>query len=169
MDAIEAILTRHSIRKYSQKPISEQDLDTILKAAMSAPSANNKQPWHYVVIEERDLLDRIGEFHRHGKMLHQAQAAILVCGDEKLAKYHGHMVLDCAAATENILIAAHALGLGAVWIGIYPWENRIEAFRKFIDIPQEITPMALVSIGHPDQQKPSAREFNFDRVHRNRW
>jgi len=169
MDAIEAILTRRSVRNYNQEPISDQDMDTLLKAAMSAPSANNKQPWHYVVIDDRGLLDQIAEFHRHGKMLHQAQAAILVCGDEKLAKYHGHMVLDCAAATENILIGAHALGLGAVWIGIYPWENRIKAFRKFHDIPKDITPMALISLGYPDEKNPPAREFAFDRVHRNRW
>jgi nitroreductase len=169
MEALEAILSRRSIRKYTDKPVSDENLKPLLKAAMSAPSANNKQPWHYVIIKERETLDKIAEFHRHGKMLRQAQAAILVCGEEKLAGYHEHMIQDCSAATANMLIAAHAINLGAVWVGIYPWEDRITFFRDLFGIPDQVKPIALISLGYPAEEKPSSDRYNPDRVHYDGW
>ncbi len=169
MDALDAILGRRSIRQYTPDAVSDESLTTLLKAAMSAPSANNKQPWHYVVIKTRSILDRMADMHRHGKMLAQAQTAIIVCGDLKLAGYQGHMVLDCAAATENILIAAHALGLGAVWVGLYPWEDRMALFKGLLAIPENIDPIALISLGYPAEQKPPSDRFQPDRVHKERW
>jgi nitroreductase len=136
---------------------------------MSAPSANNKRPWHYILIRERDNLDKMAEFHRHGKMLKQSQAAILVCGDEKLAGYHEHMILDCSAATENILLAAHALGLGAVWVGIYPWEDRMEFFRGLLRIPPNIKPISLAALGHPAEERSETNTYRADRIHNEYW
>ena len=169
MDAIDAIIGRRTIRQYTPDPIPAEKLEVLLRAAMSAPTANNRQPWHYVVITDRTTLDRIGEFHRHGAMLKQATAAILVCGDLQLARYHGHMILDCAAATENILIAAHAIGLGAAWLGIYPWEDRQAAIRQFLTMPAEIDPIALVSIGYPSEEKASSERYKPERIHYQQW
>src|SRR5512142_911151 len=108
MDALEAILTRRSVRRYTPEPIAEELLHELLDAAMHAPSAGNEQPWHFVVVTDRETLAAIPRFHPYAVMLRQAPAAIVVCGDPTLEKYHGYWVQDCAAATENLLLAAHA-------------------------------------------------------------
>jgi nitroreductase len=169
MDAMEAILGRRSIRAYADKPVSDEAIETLLRAAMSAPSANNKQPWHFIVIDDRETLDAIPTFHPYSKMIKKAPVAILVCGDTELASSIGYMHLDCSAATENLLIAAHAIGLGAVWLGIYPREGRIEGMRKLMNLPDHIHPLALISIGYPAEKKQPANRYNEARIRRNRW
>jgi nitroreductase len=169
MDAMEAILSRRSIRRYKDQEISHEIVEELLKAAMSAPSAGNEQPWHFMVITERDLLDEIPKFHPYSQMLKQAPLAILICGDENLEKYKGHWVQDCSAATQNLLIAAHAKGLGAVWLGVYPVEDRISGLRKLLEIPECIIPFSLISIGYPDEQKPPSERYNLSRIHNNKW
>ena len=114
MDAYETILTRRSIRRYTNQDVSEEMVEKLLRAGMAAPSAGNQQPWHFLVIRDRDTLVKITEVHPHSKMLLTAPLAILVAGDEKLQIHPGYWLEDCSAATENILLAAHALGLGAV-------------------------------------------------------
>jgi nitroreductase len=141
----------------------------MLEAAMSAPSAGNEQPWHFVVIKERSLLEAIPKFHPYSHMLHGAPAAILVCGDERLEKHKGFWVQDCAAATENILLAAHALGLGAAWVGIYPSTERIAPFRDLFGIPEYAIPFSLVPLGYADEHQPPEKRYNPARVHHNRW
>lgn len=169
MDAIEAILTRRSIRKYIKKPISEKDIEDLLESAMSAPSAGNEQPWHFIVISDPKILKEIPSFHNHAQMLNEASVAILVCNDKSLEK-HGEMwIQDCSAATENMLIAVNAKGLGAVWLGIYPREERINGMRKLLSIPDHIIPFSLISIGYPGEQKPSANRYDVSRVHKNKW
>lgn len=120
MDTLDVILTRRSIRKYKKQPISNDIIQKLLKAAVSAPSAGNQQPWHFLIIDDRKILNVIQTFHPSAKILTEADKAILVCGDLNLEKFKGYWMIDCAAATENMLLAAHAQGLGACWLGIYP-------------------------------------------------
>jgi nitroreductase len=169
MDTLEAILTRRSIRKYADKPVPDEAINQLLHAAMQAPSSGNEQPWHFVVIRERRILNEIPSFHPHSHMLRQAAVAILVCEDPSLEVYTGRGPLDCSAATINMLLAAHALGLGAVWVGIYPVEERINGIRKLLGIPSHVNPIALVSIGYPSEKMPREDRFRPERIHYERW
>lgn len=166
---IEWIHARRSIRKYTDEPVSEEDLRELLEAAMAAPSAGNEQPWHFIVIRERALLDAVPGFHPHTAMARQASVAILVCGDPTLEKHPGCWVLDCAAATENLLLAAAAKGLGAVWCGVHPRQERVDGFRALLGIPAHVVPLSFVPIGHPAEEKPPVQRYNPERVHRGRW
>ncbi|TYQ18083.1 UNVERIFIED_CONTAM: nitroreductase [Acetivibrio alkalicellulosi] len=163
------ILSRRSIRKYTKDPVKEEDIRSLLEAAMSAPSAGNQQPWHFVVVSDKAILNKITQIHPHAHMLKDAQVAIMVCGDESLQKHIGYWVQDCSAATQNILIAAQSKGLGAVWLGVYPREDRVEGLRNLFMIPYSITPFSIISIGHPDEKKPPANRFNEQRIHYNLW
>lgn len=169
MEAMEAILTRRSVRRYTAEPVSEADLRRLLEAAMSAPSANNQQPWQFVVIDERQVLDAIPGFHPYSNMLKTAPAAVLVCGDRSRAPHSDYWVQDCSAATQNLLIAARASGLGAVWLGIYPLEARVDGMRSLLGLPAHVVPLALVSLGHPDVAQEPVDRFDAGRIHRNRW
>ncbi len=169
MDAMEAILGRRSIRKYKPGNVSDEMVEQLLRAAMSAPSAGNEQPWHFVVIRARETLASIPKFHPHSRMLCDADVGILTCGDLKLEVYKGFWVQDCSAATQNMLIAAHALGLGAVWLGIYPLEERIAGIRKLLGLPEDVIPLSLVSIGWPAEEKVHVNRFRPDRVHYEKW
>lgn len=169
MEAIKAIMTRRSIRRFNDKAVEEKKIETLLRAAMQAPSAHNSQPWHFIVITERELLSAIPEFHPYAKMLLQAPAAILVCGDTRIEESIEYNNANCSAATQNLLLAAHDLGLGAVWLGIYPREKRVEEIRRLLDIPRYITPIALVALGYAAEDKEPEERFQPKRVHRNRW
>lgn len=164
---IDAIFARRSIRQYTGKPVSAEHLKKLLEAGMAAPSSNNRQPWHFVVIEERAALDRLAEVHPHGKMLGTAAAAIAVCGDTTVAP--DFWIQDCAAATENILVAAAGLGLGAVWLGCHPRDDRVAAIRGVLGIPGHIGILSLVSIGHPGESKPPRTQYSEGRVHHEKW
>jgi nitroreductase len=168
MDATQAILTRRSIRKYTPEPVSDETVTELLKAAMSAPTAAG-EVWDFVIVRDRSILEGVAKFHPHAEMLKSAAVAILVCGSPTIEKLPGRWVLDCAAATENILIAANALGLGAVWVGIYPVEERIKGMRSLLGIPDHVVPLSMVSIGHPGEKKAPPSRFRQERVHRDRW
>ncbi|HSB72085.1 MAG TPA: nitroreductase family protein [Candidatus Methylomirabilis sp.] len=169
MDALDAILTRRSIRRYTAKAVPGEVTRMLLEAAMSAPSAGNEQPWHFVLITERRLLDAIPAFHPYADMLREAPLAILVCGDLALERYEGCWVQDCSAATQNLLLAAHANGLGAVWVGIHPEEDRVRRMRKLLGLPAHVIPLALVPVGYPGERFPPAHRFDATRVHTNGW
>lgn len=169
METMDAILGRRSIRRYTSKPVEGALVREILAAAMSAPSAGNEQPWHFIVITNRSLLDEIPKFHPYSTMLKEAALAILVCGDLNLEKYKGYWIQDCSAATQNLLLAAHARGLGAVWLGIYPIEERVKGMRELMGLPDHVVPLSLVSLGYPAERKPPANRFREARVHDNRW
>ncbi len=168
MEAMDAILTRRSIRKYTSDPVSDEVVTQLLKAAMSAPTAAN-QCWRFVVIRDRNILQAITDFHPHAEMLKQAAVGIAVCADPTLEVLKGRWPMDCAAATENILIGANALGLGACWVGIYPVEERIEGLRQLLDIPENVIPLSMVSLGYPAERKVPPARFKPDRIHRDRW
>jgi nitroreductase len=169
MDAYEAITTRRSIRAYTAQPVSEELIRELLAAAMSAPSASNRQPWHFLVITERHQLDAMTAILPYGQMLRQAPLAIVVCGDRERQPMDGYWVQDCSAATENILLAAHAKGLGAVWLGVYPRQERIEPLRRLLGLPDQVPPLAVLSIGYPAEQKEPAGRYDESRIHRDRW
>lgn len=169
MDAIEAILSRRSIRKYTSEPVPSEVVEELLKAAMSAPSAGNEQPWHFVVIDDRQILDEIPKFHPYSEMLKEALVAVLVCGDLKEEKHKGYWIQDCSACTMNMLIAAHAKGLGAVWLGIYPVEERVKGMRRLLGIPEHVVPLSLISIGYPAEKKPPSNRYNASKIHHNHW
>ena len=166
---MDPVLSRRSIRKYTEQQVSDDCLHLLLKAAMAAPSADDERPWHFVVIQNQDVRTNIAEIHPHAYMAIKAPMAILICGDETLQKNQGFWVQDCAAATENILIEAQHLGLGAVWLGIYPIEGRVQGYRKLLKIPELINPFALVAIGYPAEYKTPAERYEKSRIHYDTW
>jgi nitroreductase len=170
METLEAILTRRSIRRYTRDPISETALETVLRAAMHAPSAVNQQPWHFVVVDDRDLLDRIPDFHPYSSFLREAPIAIVVCGDlERDRLGASYWVQGCAAATQNLLLAAHAVGLGAVWLGVYPIEQRVEGVRDLLQLPDNLIPLNIVSLGHPAESPARVDRCDPARTSKNCW
>jgi nitroreductase len=170
MEALKAILTRRSVRRFSDKPVSQENLETILRAAMAAPSATNEQPWHFLVITDRPLICKITEIHQHAAMCYQASAAIIPCINLAEKEYRDFWVEDMSAATQNILLAVRALDMAAVWVGIYPNEGRVNEFRKLFKLPPSVIPFALIPIGHSDVvQKEELDRFKKERIHWHKW
>jgi len=166
-ELIKAIFARRSIRKYTAELVSEKDVKTMLEAAMAAPSASNRKPWHFIVVTDRQTLDNLARAHPYGKMLLEAPLCIAVCGDKTISSRN--WVQDCSAATENLLLAATALGLGAVWVGVHPREERGNPIRKVLNIPENIVLLNLVSIGHPAEEKEPRTQYDELRVHHEQW
>ncbi len=166
-ELIQTIFARRSIRRYTDEPVGEADVQTLLEAAMAAPSASNRKPWYFVVVTERATLDRLAEVHPHGKMLFDAPLCIAVCGGPTASERF--WVQDCSAATENLLLAAAGLGLGAVWLGVYPRQDRVAAVQDVLGIPEAIAPLNLISIGHPAEEKEPRTQYDASRVHRGQW
>lgn len=160
------IFSRRSIRQYTAEPVSEADIQSLLEAGMAAPSASNRKPWHFVVVTDREMLAALAAAHPFGKMLAQAAVAIAVCGDPAISDW---WTQDCAAATENILIAAAGLGLGGVWLGCHGRPEREQAIRDVLSIPPKIGILSLLAIGHPAEQKQARTQYDPSRVHANRW
>lgn len=153
--SVENILTRTSVRSYTDKKVSAEEIETILKAAMSAPSAMNKQPWHFFVIRDEKMRDTIADSLEYGKQsLRNSSAAIIVAGDKSRffedPESVDYWVEDCSAAAENLLLAAHAIGLGAVWCGVYPIPERVEQLRRVTKMSDDFIPMCIIPIGYPD-------------------
>lgn len=169
METMDAILTRRSIRKYLPEPVSRDLIENILKAGMSAPSAGDEQPWHFIIINRYNLLEKISEMHPYAKMLKNAPAVLLLCADPNVPKFKDFWVQDCSAASENMLLAAHAQGLGAVWIGIYPAEKLVTGIRELLNIPEHMIPFSAIAIGHPAEEKSGRSRYEISRVHDNSW
>jgi nitroreductase len=166
-ELVHTIFARRSIRKYTTEPVDEEDIETLLEAAMAAPSASNRKPWHFVVVTDRNKLDDLAEGHPYGKMLFGAPLCVAVCGDPMIS--NRFWVQDCSAATENLLLAAVALGLGAVWLGVHPSKERVTTVRKALNLPETIVPLNLLSIGHAAEDKEPRTQYDDARVHRDRW
>ena len=169
MDAIEALNTRRSIRAFTSRPVSLELVRELIRAAMHAPSAGNEQPWHFIILTDHELLSKIPDFHPYAGMMAEAPVAVLVCGDPRQEKHPGMWVQDLAAATQNPLLAAHAKGLGAVWVGIHPREDRILPLRKLIDLPEAIIPFAIVPLGHPAEKADPDDRYRPELIHLNQW
>ena len=170
MELYEGLITRRSVRKYTGEKISEEDINTIINAGMYAPSARNTRPWHFIVIDDKSAFEKIMAFHPAAAMLSQASHAIAVCGDEELQNGPGYYVMDCSAALENMLLAAHALGVGAVWVGIHPKPDRIEALSALLELPAHVKPVALISLGVPSENEESVcQRYEPEKIRYNRW
>ncbi len=166
-ELIKTIFSRRSIRQYTEESVPEEHITTILKAAMAAPSASNKKPWHFVVVTERDTLNRLADAHKYAKMLHEAPLCIVVCGDESVSQRF--WVQDCSAATQNILLAAQALGLGSVWCGVYPSEERVREISEILGIKAPVKPLNLIAIGYPAEKKDPRTQYDGSRIHGEHW
>jgi nitroreductase len=146
--------------------LTDREVKSLLEAGMAAPSANNRQPWHFVAVTDRSTLKALADLHPYGKMLSGAALAITVCGDPSISDW---WVQDCSAATENILIAAAGLGLGGVWLGCYGRPEREQAIRDVLGIPKNLAVLCMISIGHPAESKNPRTQYDPARVHRNKW
>lgn len=162
---LDIIFKRRSIRKYHDKPVSAEHIETLLRAAMAAPSASNKQPWQFVVVEDRATLNAFMDVHAYARMLSEATLCIAVCGE----KSKPFWVQDCSAATQNILLAAAGLGLGSVWLGVHPNAEREAQVASILGIPEEHAPLCLIAIGHPAEEKGPSERFNTEKVHHEKW
>jgi len=170
MELYEGLITRRSIRKYTGGKISNTDIYKVVNAGMYAPSARDTRPWHFIVIDDRNMLDKILSFHTYATMLKKASHAIVVCGDENLQNGPGYYVMDCSAAAENMLLAAHALGLGAVWVGVHPEPDRIEALSKLLELPSHVKPVSLISLGIPIESfEPISQRYEQEKIRYNHW
>lgn len=161
--------SRTNIQGFADRAIRMDSVRQLLQAAMAAHSAGDERPWHFVVVDDIATRQQLADIHPYAHMVPQAPVAILVCGDLTLQKLSGFWVQDCAAATENILIEAQLLGLGAVWLGIYPIEGRMQSFRNLIDLPPHVIPFALVPVGYPAEQNGLKCHYDDSRVHFGGW
>ena len=163
---LENIAERKSVRKYLNKSVEEDKIDAMVKAGMAAPSGMDRRPWEFVVVTDREALDSMAAKLPYAKMLTNAPLAIVVCGDTTRSSY---WYLDCSAATQNVLLAAEALGLGAVWTAAYPYEDRIDVVRQNTGLPENIVPLCVIPIGYPDGPQKAKDKFDPQRVHRNKY
>ena len=167
------ILNRKSVRSYTDRAVSREQLDTLLRAAMAAPTGRDMRPWKFVVIDDKEALAKLAGQLPYAKMLPEAAAAIVVCGDLSVTDDKGqpstNWTFDCSAATENLLLAAEAMGLGAVWTGVYPYEERQTAVSQALQLPEHIIPLNLIPIGYPKGDPQPKDKYDADNVHFNGW
>lgn len=171
--AIDNIMSRSSVRSYTAEKPTDGQIDTLLRAAMAAPTARNLQPWAFVVVDSRAILDTLSNQLPYAVMLGEAQVAIVVCGDKSKAmeeiNSHNYWEQDCSAATENLLLAANAVGLGAVWIGVFPNTDREAAVRAALNLPKNLIPLNIISIGHPDEPIEPKDKYKKENIFHNRF
>lgn len=168
---LENIHARKSVRQFTDEPVSQEHIETMLKAAMAAPTAVNYQPWRFVVVNERAQLDAMAEVLPFAKMLKQAPLAIIVCGETTWfdGKENIFWQQDCSAATQNLLLAAEALGLGAVWTGVYPDYQRARDLSDFLGLPGTVQPLCCIPIGHHDGTTQPKDKWKPENIHYGKW
>ena len=169
MDTLEAIATRRSVRKFAPEPVADDALRQILAAGMSGPSAGDQRPWQFLVLQDRERLEALGAVPAYRRALSAAPLAIVVCADMELSKYGDNWIIDCAIATQNILLASHALGLGAAWLSCYYTDDRLSEARRILRVPDHVVPFAVVPIGVPAEQPAPVERYAADRVHVDAW
>lgn len=168
---LENIHARKSVRQFTSEAVTADQIEIMLKAAMAAPSAVNQQPWRFVVVTGRERLDRLSEGLPYAKMLKQATLAIVVCGETtwRGGQDNPYWSQDCSAATQNLLLAAEALGLGAVWTAVYPDGDRLEWVTRTLEIPEGVLPLCVVPIGHPAGDTQPRDKWKPDNIHYDKW
>ncbi len=171
-DFLEILQARKSVRQYSDRKVTEEQLETLVRAGMAAPSAVNRQPWLFFAINDRVLLDALGDRLPYAKMLLQAPAAIVVCGNMEKALdawQQEFWIQDCSAATQNILLAAESMGLGSVWTAVYPAPDRIEIVRNALNLPPHLIPLNVLPIGYPDGPQRAKDKWKPENMMWNKW
>lgn len=167
------ILQRKSVRSFTNQPIEKSKLDTLVRAAMAAPTGKDMRPWKFVVVNDKQAMKSLAAQLPYSKMLAEAQAAIVVCGDmsvvDKDGKPSTNWTFDCSAATENLLLQAEAMGLGAVWTGAYPYDERVAAVKVALKLPDNIIPLNVIPIGYPKGNPQPKDKYNADNIHYNLW
>lgn len=162
---INTILSRQSVRKYKKnESVKKDDVLDLLKAAMQAPSAGNEQAWQFIVIDDKNVIKELSKSQPYAPFLNDVSTAILVCGDTSLEQFKGFWIIDCSAATENILLAAHSKGLGAIWLGIHPIAERVEATKKICKLPDNLIPVSLIPLGYSDEKIGNSLRFDKSRI-----
>lgn len=164
---LDNIATRTSVRDYEARPVEKEKIEKMLRAAMAAPTAMNKQPWHFVVVDQRNVLDALAGANPYAKMLKKAPLAIVVCGNtDKMIEGGGRdfWIQDASAATENLLLAAHAMGLGAVWTGAYPSEERCISINKVLSLSDNLIPLNMIVVGYPAEQPQPKQKFKEENI-----
>lgn len=164
---LDNIATRTSIRDYEARPVEKEKIEKMLRAAMAAPTAMNKQPWHFVVVDQRNVLDALAGANPYAKMLKKAPLAIVVCGNtDKMIEGGGRdfWIQDASAATENLLLAAHAMGLGAVWTGAYPSEERCISISKVLSLSDNLIPLNMIVVGYPAEHPQPKQKFKEENI-----
>ena len=170
LNILEGIFTRRSVRNFTGKIVDDKTLLTILKAGSYAPSAKNKQPWHFIVVKNKEILEQLSQVHPYIKMVPKAGCAIVVCGNSLEDTEEGFIVEGCSAAIQNILLAAHGLNLGAVWCGIYPISKCVKMTRAIFNLEESIIPIGVVAIGHTKVEESFPDRFNKDgKIHYETW
>jgi nitroreductase len=169
--ALDFIFGRRSVRVYAPGEIADATVTRLLEAAMAAPSAMTKDPWRFVVVRNSEQLTEMAAALAGGKMLGTATLAIVACGDQDacLDQQLSYLLQDCSAAIENLLLAAHALGLGACWVGVHPNEPAIRRIKELLALPKSIVPVAVVSLGLPGEQPEPRTRYRPDYVHKEKW
>lgn len=167
------ILSRKSVRAYTDQPVSRAQIDTLLRAAMAAPTGRDMRPWKFIVIDDKEMLKTLAEQLPYAKMLPEAQAAVLVCGDlsvtDDKGNPSGNWMFDCSAATENLLLAAESMGLGAVWTAVYPYDERLRPVTEVMQLPDYIVPLNVIPIGYPKGNPQPKNKYDADNIHYNGW
>jgi nitroreductase len=169
MKVLDCIINRRSIRKFINENIELQRVEEILKAAMYAPTARNQQTFEFIVINNRQKLDELSEIHPYAKMLKTAPLAILVCHNQTKVKSDGFWIQDLAAVTQNILLQSYSIGLGSVWLGVYPRDDRENGIKKYFNLPDEIIPFSLVALGYADENPETTERYDHKKIHFNQW
>ena len=174
MNTIQAILKRRSIRKYTDQIVDEETIRTILDCGMSGPTAVNKRGWSFIVVDDRSLLNRWSDIcDRAAYIVKDAAFCILICGDMEraLEKKKDFWIIDSSISGQNMILAATDLGLGSVWLGVWPVEERVKAHQEFFDLPDTIVPHSIIAFGYPAEDKSEQPHLSYeeDRVHFNKW
>ncbi len=169
MDCLEAIGTRRSVRKFSDAGVSDAEVETLLRAAMAAPSAGNQQIWRFVVVRDAETRARLAEATPYGAPMGRAALGIVVLADTDAETFPGNWANDCAAATENLLLAAHAMGLGACWLGVHPGDEREAAVGEIVGVGGGMRPYCMIAIGRPEGPGPQVDRYNAEKVRVDRW
>lgn len=164
---LETIFNRKSIRKYTERPVEKEKLETLVRAGMAAPSSRDRRPWEFVIVTDRDLLDKMGDGLPLARMLKETKQAIIVCGDT--VKSENAWQLDCSAAAQNILLAAESMGLGAVWTAAYPYPERMKIIQDALQLPEHILPLTVIPLGYPTGIEKPKDKYNKKQIHYNGW
>jgi len=168
-ETLNTIFTRRSIRSYTGEAIDEETIKLLLKAGMYAPSAGNSQPWNFIVVHSKETMNKVMEIHPYSKMLKDADVLIVVCASQNGKMQKMFFPQDLGACIENILLAANSLGIGSVWLGVYPDDDRVCKLAQIFNTPNGIIPFGLISLGYPAEEKPDPDRFDESRIHKEKW